>query len=65
MLEQQAHAASADERMATARPTAAEPSAFLSTVFKEVEGDGVEVTFDYSLDAIIAGLEASRRLEPQ
>ncbi len=61
VLEQQSSAANAHERPTPERPTMTGPSAFLSKAFEEIEHGGAEVTFDYGLDALIAGLATDRR----
>jgi len=61
VLEEQAALADAEERRETEGLATAEPSAFLLEVFGELESEaGSDVAFDYGLNALIAGFEASR-----
>ncbi|OHV75622.1 tetracycline resistance transcriptional repressor TetR [Rhizobium sp. LCM 4573] len=57
VIEQQAAEADMAERQGMEAPAAPPPPAFLQQVFDELENAGADVTFDYGLDTIIAGLE--------
>ena len=57
VIEQQTAEADMAERQGMEAPAAPSPPAFLLHVFDELESAGADATFDYGLDALIAGLE--------